>query len=77
MERAEVLNQVATELAHIPSWPGEHQGLLRAIYRLLRENSLGANGTGSAREVLGRSAAIVCRDYPTATFDYDWVFFNG
>jgi hypothetical protein len=77
MERAEILNQVAAELAHIPIWPGEHQGLFRAIYRLLRANALGARGPGGAAAVLDRSASIVRRDYPGAEFEYDRTFFRG
>lgn len=77
MERADALELVAVELRHIPSWPGEHQGLLRAVYRLLRGNSIGVKGAGNASEVLDRCTAIIRRDFPTAKFDYDRAFFNG
>ena len=36
MERVAMMELVAVELTHIPRYPGEHQGLLRAIYRMLR-----------------------------------------
>lgn len=77
MERADAQELVAVELTHIPSWPGEHQGLLRAVYRLLRGNSIGIKRAGSAGEVLVRCTAIILRDFPTATFEYDRAFFNG
>jgi hypothetical protein len=77
MAWAAVSTLVAAELSHIPSSPGEHQGLLRAIYRQLRGNTLGAKGAESAGEVLTRSAAIIRRDFPTAEFEYNRACFNG
>ena len=53
--------EVAAELTHIPSWPGEHQGLLRAIYRMFRVNDLGEKGPGSAGQVLRRCIAVIWR----------------
>jgi hypothetical protein len=77
MEHADVLEQVATELTHIPWWPGEHQGLLRAIYRMFRANNLGEKGSVSASEILHRCLATIWRDYPTARVEYDRVFFHS
>ena len=78
MERAEILRQVALEMEHIPKWPGEHQGLLRAIYRMMRANSLGVNAKEkvNASGVLHRCIAILWRDAPTARIDYDRTFFD-
>ncbi len=45
MQRVDMLAQVATELPHIPLYSGEHRGLLRAIYRMLRVNRLSRKGT--------------------------------
>ena len=77
MNRADVLKQVAAELAHIPIWPGEHQGMLRAIYTMLRANSFSGKGPGSAKDVLHCCLATVWRDFPDAHFDYDKAFFDG
>jgi hypothetical protein len=77
MQRADVLEQVAAELTHIPRWPGEHQGLLRAIYQLLRENDLRAPRVVGAGEILHRCIAIIWRDYPTARIKYERAFFHG
>lgn len=81
MERAEILNQVAMELAHIPSWPGEHQGWLRYVYRQLRTNSLrghiGVRDSEGAGEVLQRSVAVLLRDFPSAQVEYDEEYFDG
>jgi hypothetical protein len=77
MDRTNVLEQVAAELTHIPRWPAEHQGMLRAIYRLFRENDLAAAKTGGAGAVLLRSIAAIRRDYPGAGFEYDPAFFHG
>jgi hypothetical protein len=77
MERAAVLEQVAAELAHIPIWPGEYQGMVRAIYQMLRANALAGKAAASASDVLRRCFATVRRDYPDARVEYDRVFFNG
>jgi hypothetical protein len=77
MVRVNVMEQVAAELEHIPWWPGEHQGLLRAIYRMFRANSLGAKWPGTASAVLHRCLATIRRDYPTAPVAYDRAFFQG
>ena len=77
MNRADVLKQVAAELAHIPYWPGEYQGMLRAIYQMLRVSGLAGKAAGSASDVLRRCIATVWRDYPDARVRYDRVFFNG
>jgi hypothetical protein len=77
MQQVNMLAQVAAELAHIPLCSGEHQGLLRAIYRMFRENGLGAKAAGSAGEALRRSLATVRRDYPTARLHYDRTFFHA
>ena len=75
MNRTDVLKQVAVELAHVPHWPGEYQGMLRAIYQLLRANNLGAR-PGSASHVLHRCITTVWRDFPNARVDYDRTFFD-
>jgi hypothetical protein len=77
MERADVLEQIAAELTHIPRWPGEYQGLLRAIYRLFQANNLREPRAVSAKEILHRCIATICRDYPTARIEYDRTFFHG
>jgi hypothetical protein len=77
MERADVLEQIAAELTHIPRWPGEHQGLLRAIYRLFRANNLRAPRAASAKEILHRCIATIQRDYPIAQVEYDQAFFHN
>ncbi|QJW95114.1 hypothetical protein [Frigoriglobus tundricola] len=77
MERSEALRQVVLELGHIPLWPGEFQGLLRSIYRMLRVNSLGTKKPGSAGAVLHRCIAILWRDVPSAEVSYDRTFFDG
>ena len=77
MNRTDVLKQVAAELAHIPSWPGEHQGMLRAIYHLWRASSLAGTGPGRAKDVLRRCIATVWRDFPGAHLEYDRTFFDG
>jgi hypothetical protein len=77
MQQVDMLAQVATELTHIPLCSGEHQGLLRAIYRLFRVNSLSEKVAGSAGAVLRRSITTVWRDYPRARLDYDRAFFNN
>ena len=67
MDPPDVMKQVATELTHIPRWPGEHQGsTLQAIYELMRVNDLGAKKVGSAGEVLHHCIAIIWRDVPDA-----------
>jgi hypothetical protein len=76
MNRADALKLVATELAHIPHWPGEHQGMLRAIYHMLRANVLGQKASGSAGDALLRCFATIRRDFPDAQLDYDRGFFN-
>jgi hypothetical protein len=79
MERAETLQQVEGEMTHIPKGPGEHQGMLRAIYRMMRTNSLGASPRRkeNAGEVLHRCIAILWRDVPRARLDYDRAYFDG
>ena len=79
MERATILQQVEGELGHIPKGPGEYQGLLRAIYRMMRTNSLGENAKvkENANDVLQRCLAILWRDAPRARVDYDRPFFDG
>lgn len=77
MERADALEQVTAELTHIPWWPGEYQGMLRAIYRMFRANDLGEKGMRSAGEVLHRCVAIIWRDVPGARINYDQEFFDG
>lgn len=77
MERAAVLEQVAAELAHIPIWPGEYQGMVRAIYQMLRANALTGKAADSANDVLRHCLATIWRDYPDARVEYDRVFFNG
>jgi hypothetical protein len=77
MARSAVPTLIVAELAHIPIGPGEHQGLLRAIYRQLRGNGIGAKGAESAGQVLARSVELIRRDFPTAEFEYDRAFFNG
>jgi hypothetical protein len=77
MNRADMLKQVAAELTHIPRWPGEHQAMLRSVYRMLRANSLGGKELGSAKDVLRRCIATVWRDFPDARFEYDRGFFDG
>jgi hypothetical protein len=77
MDRAEKLKQVAAELEHIPRWPGEYQGQLRSIYRLLRLNSLGEKKAARAGEVLRRCLALIWWDVPGARVRYDRVFFDG
>lgn len=76
MQRVDMLAQVAAEMAHIPLCSGKHQGLLRAIYRMLRINSLSAKGAESAGQVLRRCATTVWRDYPRVHMNYDRAFFN-
>jgi hypothetical protein len=51
--------------------------MLRAIYQMLRANSLGVRAAGSAADVLHRCIATVWRDFPKARFEYDRSFFDG
>ncbi|MBP3955772.1 hypothetical protein J8F10_10805 [Gemmata sp. G18] len=71
------LEQVATELEHIPRWPGAYQGQLRAIYQMLRENDLGEKRAGGANQILHRCIAIIWRDVPGAPISYDRAFFDS
>ena len=76
MNRAHMLKQVAAQLTDTPIWPGEYQGMLRAVCLRRRANSLGGKGPGSAKDVLRCCIATVWRDFPDARFDYDRGFFD-
>lgn len=71
-----MLEPVAAESAHIPHWPGEYQGMLRAIDHRWRANSLSGSGTNSAKDVL-RCLATVWGDFPGAHLEYDRGSFDG
>jgi hypothetical protein len=79
MTRKEMNELVASELEHIPNWPGEHQKQLRFLYNAVRRSSLGK------KVVVKPSAGVVLRDCiarlrrvnPGAQVHYEWSFFQG
>lgn len=72
MSRTNALELLVAELTHIPHGPGEHQGMLRAVYHMLRANGR-HRGAG---EALRRSLATIRRDFPDAQLAYDKAFFD-
>jgi hypothetical protein len=76
MNRTDVLKQIAVELEHIPRWPGDYQGMLRAVYLMQRAKSLGGKGPGRTKDILHCCLTTVRRDFPDARFEYDRGFFD-
>lgn len=76
MNRAEASELLAAELTHIPRWPGEHQGVLRAVSHRFRAIGLGRKAAGAAGDTLRRCLATIRRDFPDARLDYDGTFFD-
>jgi hypothetical protein len=79
MTQREMRDQVARELKHIPKWPGEHQGRLRAFFQMKRMWSLGKNADRSlsAGDVLQECIAHLRKDSPDAKVLYDSEFFEN
>jgi len=70
---------IDVELKHIPDFPGEHQGLLRAAYNIARMHSLGKRATKkeTAFDVLHDCIEALKKEYPDARFYYDKDFFES
>ena len=78
MKQAEMRAIVDAELEHIPGFPGEHQGLLRAAYNMARMHSLGKRATKkqTASDVLQDCIEALKKENPDARFYYDKDFFE-
>lgn len=76
MNRADMSELLAAELTHIPHWPGEYQGMLRAVYQMFRPIGYGRKASGAAGDTLRRCLATIRRDFPDARLDFDRAFFN-
>ena len=79
MKQAEMRALVDAELKHIPNFPGEHQGLLRAAYNAARMRSLGKRATKkeTAFDVLQDRIEALRKENPDARFNYDKDFFES
>jgi hypothetical protein len=77
MTQQELNKHVDDELKHIPDWPREHQGPLRAIYNAKRRASLGKNAKirRSAKEVIEECVARIKQWHPGAEVHYDKEYF--
>lgn len=78
MNPQQMTQQVNAELAHIPDWPGEYQGLLRMLYNARRRASLGQNAAGnqSVADVLLACIASIHSQNPGADLHFDEAFFG-
>ena len=79
MKQAEMRAVIDAELKHIPDFPGEHQGLLRAAYNIARMHSLGERATKeqTALDVLQDCIEALKKENPDARFNYDKDFFES
>jgi len=79
MKQAEMRAVIDAELKHIPDFPGEHQGLLRAAYNIARMHSLGKRATKrqTALDVLQDCIEALKKENPDARFYYDKDFFES
>jgi len=79
MKQAEMRAIVDAELEHIPDFPGEHQGLLRAAYNIARMHSLRKQATKkkTALDVLQDRIGALKKENPDARFYYDKDFFES